>query len=351
MDTVFKFMTLVSPEPVDPDDNKHIKIENPGSDLQKKLKVDYAHPENPRDEMVRHAREFMESDKFVGDLGSCSTPFLEFGKFLAREESLDMKVLRATIQAVFRTDVNDLVGSTQYIQDRQNMGDSLIALTITNEGDANDCARLSMALLLAGLFERVAAQDATLDRKGGIECALNETIVLPGSIFPLPRARHERPVGRERREEIEQVKEEAREAEEAAQRLKDLRMAIDELTAVKAADFRMAETPRKASEATVEDKGPVTAPLQSPWILSEEAVSRRLSRSTIKEIDNLGIPLDTTPLPEIVQTMEAKLIDICAQLCKAEKPTRMMKLGSSFLPVHKILGEAVSRNPTAEGGA
>jgi hypothetical protein len=365
MEDVFRFMVLRPAEAVDPQKSTHPDAENPESEFQQSAKQALA-AEDPLAAMVEIAQQFKGSERYVSSLGQLSTQLETFRSRLSQAGAIDVKALRGIIQNAFGMAAEDLVRSPEYVQDWQDMADSLIALTITHQEDIPDHAELVQGMRLCGLIERVAARDARLDAPGAIEGALREIVLLPDGIFPLPPARR---LPRLSPEQLEALRQERIREEQAAaaagQRLANLRTALDELKAVRAEDFRPVGAPQELRvepeelrregmfswvtnlfgrrPPTVQAVAAPPMPERSPWILSEEAIAQRLSASTQEQIASLGISLETTPLPELTQVLEAKLMEVGAQVYKPPEPARVVRIGSKFVAVPALSGEAIAR--------
>lgn len=305
MNDVFRFMTLSPPEYVELDTSNHVATENSQSEYQQQLK-EKRNSENALKEMVKHSKEFIASEKYVDGLDQLTIPLKQFGADLLQEESISLIILNQIIQRVFGQDVGTLITDAYYIKDRKNSADSLIALIIAKEEQTQHYEDLIHALRLFGIIERAAVQGDTLDTKGAIEEALNQTVLLPEKIFPLPTPLHPRGISTEEQEDIRnEIIKQKKEREKLKLQLTNLQNALDELSAVKSSDFRQVKV-----EAEIQEPPPLEK--ESPWILSEEAINR-LSPNTKEVIGELGISLNPTPLPEMLGIIEYKLINVGAQ--------------------------------------
>lgn len=325
MEEIFRFMCLRPPEAVDLDLSNHIDTTNLQSVFQGQLKEVHS-SENALQDMVNLAEEFIASEKFVDNLDQLSIPLKQFGEHLLQEESPNLTIICQMVLHVFNQDATILIIDPNYINDRQNTADSLIALIIAKEEQTQNYNDLIYAFCLFGILERVAAQDATLDMEEAIDEAFNQTVLLPVGIFPLPSCQYPEEISPEEQEAIrrEEIKKH-QEAEMLKQRLVNLQTALDELSSVSASDFKQ-----------VVDQGEIQE--QSPWILSEEAI-KRLSQSTRVEINNLSISLDKTPFTEATQILETEFMNVGTEVYKAEEPTKMVKIGSTFFDVTDISPE------------
>ena len=346
MDDVFRFMTLRPPEYVDLNTSNNVATENSQSDYQQQLK-EKRNSEKALEEMVKHGKEFIESEKYVDGLDQLTIPLKQFGADLLQEESLSLNTLNQIIQRVFGQDVGILITEADYIKDRQNSADSLIALIIAKEEQTQNYEDLIHALRLFGIIERAAVQDDTLDTEEAIEEALNQTVLLPEKIFPLPTPLYPRGISTEEQEDIRnEIIKQKKEREKLKQQLTNLQNALEELSAVKSSDFRQVKVEaeiQEPSRSTPKPQGKFVSAQakESPWILSEEAINR-LSPNTKEVIGDLGISLNPTPLPEMLEIVEAKLIDGGAQFYKTEESINVVKIGSTFFEVPDILDEVAA---------
>jgi hypothetical protein len=136
--------------------------------------------------------------------------------------------------------------------------------------------------------------------------------------------------------ELEDIKGERKKhevkVEKSAKKMANIRKALSELKNVRLTDFRKKTQPEEAMSKE-------TASITSPWTLSKDAISK-LSESTMEVINNLGISLATTSIPQLTQLLQSESIEVGAEVYKAGKSMNVVKIGSNFFNVNSIFSGA-----------
>lgn len=336
MPEVFRFITARPPRP-STGTLLPVVIEDNSSELQAELHA-ATEEERPLDAVKGVARKFLDKQNYVSKVADLATPFKGFAAELETRWPVDPDILAEVILQVFDGDAASIVGSQSYREDRRNVGDSLIALSVLGADNTAHYKNLMIALRLCGLLERSARNDPALGRTRGIGRALKATIVLPKGIFPLPPVLNPSFVRRERQERIER---DARQKQEKRESLRErytkLKAASDELKLLPSSSFRKqppAEEPQvtefvaQAGEAKdlASEEGPPTmmgsqitsTQPMNPWILSENAIAQ-LSQSTKEVAQTLKLPLETTSLPRLRVRVEQALGEAFRELANEAK--------------------------------
>ena len=348
MESLFRFMTLRPPEEVELDNSNSVSTENPNSQYQKALRE--AGSANALEGLIGQTREFMATPNYVTDLGQIAIPLKDFGKSLTETKPQDLGALEDIVRQIFPPyDAIQLVDSPEFLEAKGKLADSIIALSIIpeQEGDEYFYKELLQGIRLCTLIERIATQDVTLDNEWALEEALNQLVLLPDGIFPLPAPLPQTEIRMNEGDAIQQVEAEQQQAHEVlVERLGNLRTALDELSNVRASDFKQVEyAPDESAVELRADRVAVPAE-PNPWVLSEDAINR-LSQSTLAEINTLGIDLDTVSVPEATQIFERELIEVGNEVYQAPKPTEMVRIGVNFMALPEVFARA-DINPALE---
>ncbi len=347
MESLFRFMTLRPPEEVELDKSNSVSTENPNSDYQKDLRE--AGSANGLEGLIGQTREFMASSNYVTDLDQIAIPLRDFGNSLNQTKPSGLAALEDLVRQIFPYDAIQLVDSPEFLEAKGKLADSIIALSIIpeQEGDEYFYKELLQGIRLCALIERIAAQDGTLDNEWALEEALNQVVLLPDGIFPLPAPLPQTEIRMNVGNAIQQVEAEQEQAHEVlVERLGNLRTALDELSNVRASDFKQVEyAPDESAVELRADRVAVPAE-PNPWVLSEDAINR-LSQSTLAEINTLGIDLDTVSVPEATQIFERELIEIGNEVYQAPKPTEMVQIGANYMVLPEVFARA-DINPALE---
>ena len=345
MESLFRFMTLRPPEEVELNNSNSVRTENPDSQYQKDLHgyMKEVGKVQALEWWINLTRDFMESANFIADLTQTNIPLKEFGAAIKATEPGTLEDLENIVRQVLKDDAIHLLNTPEFIEVRSNISDSIIALSIIPEleHDENLYKELIYGLGLCNLLERIATQDETLNSEWALKDAFNQRILLPDKIFPLPAPQPQAEIQLDELDPIPQAEVGQQQAHEVlVERLGNLRTALDELSNVRASDFRRVNYTQ--DEPTVERQTDeiAAAPAETnPWLLSEEAINR-FSRSTLTEINTLNLDLNTVSLPEITRIFENELVRVGNEVYQAPKPTEMIQIGANFVAFPEDIGKA-----------
>lgn len=337
MESLFRFMTLRPPEEVELDKSNSVSTENPDSKYLESL-----YEAQNVGEAIGITREFMASSNYVTDLGKIAIPLRDFGKSLMETKLQDLGALEDLVRQIFPCDAIQLVDSPEFLEAKGKLADSIIALSLIpeQEGDEYFYKELLLGIRLCALIERIAIQDETLDNERALEEALNQVVLLPDGIFPLPAPIPQTEIRMNVGNAIQQVEAEQQQAHEVlVERLGNLRTALDELSNVRTSDFRQVDYAPDASAVELRADRVAIPAEPNPWVLSEDAINR-LSQSTLAEINTLGIDLDTVSVPEATQIFERELIEVGNEVYQASEPTEMVQIGANYMALPEVFARA-----------
>lgn len=346
MNDLFRFATIRAPQAVVPPRAGYVDTADPDSSVQAELKA-AADSGASRQDIHELAEAHLASDQYVLSLDTLTIPLQTFGQAIDDRHPTNRGELDDLVKDVFGKNAADLIASMDYRATRRNLTDSLIALTIVSEDRDQVFDDLADALRWCRLLERIAERDASLNEASAVEEALNQTILLPDDIFPLPPFREKTEIPSEQ----QIVSPGEQEAHEIERKLMDLQEAYDALAAATASDLKPIETKPIIETLPARDKGlsgrvmsflrPEVVDIpplsESPWLLSDEFVSG-LSDNTKKVLVDLGISLDVASLPEVTRKVEAALVRV-GSLLPAEEPDTLVRVGSDFVSTATILGD------------
>lgn len=343
MESLFRFMTLRPPEEVELDNSNFVITENPNSEYQQVLhgviqEVGHA---NALEHLIGMTREFMASENYWTNLNQIAIPLREFGDVLTQTSPQNLEDLKNLVRQVFPDDAIQLVNSQEFLEARSNIADSIIALSIVpaQEGDEYFYQELLQGIRLCALLERIATEDVTLDNEWVIAKALTQIVLLPDSIFPLsaPLAQTEIRVNGSIIHQLEA--EQQPDNQLLVEKLGNLRTALDELSNLKASDFKQVDYLQAESKVKLQPDTVTVLAEPTPWLLSEKAIDH-LSETTLAEIKALNLDLDTVALPEITNILEKELIEVGSEIYTAPEPTELVQIGTNYMPLTEVVGKA-----------
>lgn len=335
MEDILRFFTLRPPEAVEVTRKNHVPTADPDSPLQTELRG-ARQSTRARSDMITIAARFVATENYVSTLKGLPVPLSDFYIALQREVPVDLAALNEIIERVFDKDAASLVASDTYKNIRRNLADSLIATTIIQEEVGRSYEELVLGLRLCGLIERAATQDESLDAAGAIGDALNQIVLLPDEIFPLPPEVTEAGISRERQEEIERERVKEQEKRDAlAEELRVLQSALDELGTIQPEDY--VQHVIRTERPPVEVEQP---PLEEVrWVLSD-AAKNRLSQGTKDVLSRLGISLNPT-VHRAPAAVEKKMAEVGAKYYKAAASSKVVWAGKTAFKADEFLAEAV----------
>jgi len=329
MDEILRFMVLRPPEAIDFDDLKLIRLEDPFSAFQNQLRDAIAANQTPA-EISRIAQDFIASPNYVSDLSKLKTPLKTFGDVLRQTRPLSLENVNTFIQNIFGKPADQVIKTPTFKTEQQQIADSLIALVIVHQESVPNYDSLVDALRSIQLLRRIAAGDPSLSTPGILEESLEQTVILPESIFPLPPAPSEPAIDADPDEDDGNKVA----VEEAKQQLTAVYQALNVLNKVRVFDF-------------IQPKSDVESP---QWILSTEAIER-LPEETRKITAEMGVALDQTPLPQVTQVLESTLPKLGTQIYTPNEPTSLVRVGSTWLPTDRLIVKALAEPAPINAGA
>ena len=214
MDELFRFMTLRPAERPKQDRSVSIAAEGPFQEHLAELRGS----ENPVTAMAAEARRFIASEDFVGH----STQLADGGKLQAldgalsasspsspaeeprpdkdedddrRKQNKPGRVRAAAappgpsvaklIESIFGKKAAELLADAAFRKQIGQLFDSIIAVFLVPRTEGASLEALVRAARLVDIIRRAAAGDAALDTPGAIAEALQRTLLLPDTIFPV----------------------------------------------------------------------------------------------------------------------------------------------------------------------
>lgn len=137
--------------------------------------------------MTERAGKFVASDQFVDDLGSVPLPLESFADEVRGVDSV--ADLKHTVEATFEAPPSELVFSPSFREAREQVADSLAAATLADGDHEATIRQLEEGMRLFSLIESAAEDDESLNTHGAVRRALDRSVTLPESLFPLPKSR------------------------------------------------------------------------------------------------------------------------------------------------------------------
>jgi hypothetical protein len=208
MDELFRFMTIRPAERPKNDRSVSIAAASPfQGDLQQRRGS-----ENPVAAMVAEAKELIGSEDFVGDPAQLADGerFRELDASLSNPSAVEEprpkekeddddrpkenKPGRAraaapgvarTIERIFGKKPSDLMANAAFREEIRRLFDSIIALFLVPRTEGASLEDLVRTARLVDIIRRAAAGDPTLDAPGAIAEAMQRTLLLPDTIFPV----------------------------------------------------------------------------------------------------------------------------------------------------------------------
>ena len=331
MQDLFRFMTLRPPEAID-DGQVSIQTALADSPFQNELRAEAGLP-NALDAMLATAADYQAADQYIGDVAQVPLPFFQMEAEVIEkaddEDSLDVATVNGIIELVFEQGSAELIQAPVYVDQRRQVIDSLIAVTIA--GDANDrhAQRLAHLLRLFALVEIAATQNPETQPEIVLSTIFGLKLLLPDTIFPLPARETAAAAPLD-------VQVQTDEQDELEQWLVDLRTARDELSDVDLDDFQPPSLPDDPDDPDTPDGeedpdgSAGTIPDVQFWVLTPEAIDA-LSATTKAVAARLRIRLNRTPVPTIIGIIEEEIIRVGAELFKVEGNPQVIQVGSTII--------------------
>jgi hypothetical protein len=197
MDDLFRWMTVRAPQAIDA--GAAVTLSGPsGSTSFQDTLYNVLHPEgdppaNPWPELVAAAQAYQATEGFAGS-PSDLTLGAELKAFEAAVRNLLLTPspyflyeLLYAVQSAFGTDAATLVATAPFAEDWARVSDSIVALFIAPQGGGAMLMALATTARVIALLVRLAAGDSALYQPKAVAEALDRTLLLPPSIFPLKK--------------------------------------------------------------------------------------------------------------------------------------------------------------------
>jgi len=323
--------------------------------------------ENPREEMIRVAREFQEGEDFIGSPDDLSLvdSLAEFREISKGEKQIDIEGLEQHVFDVFHEGAGDLRIRQDFQDHKRRLSDSIIAVKVSPADNPELLTELSDLIRILDLLERISFREDALAIPGAVDAVLSESLILPSILFPLPP---ESAVADEQDEDPDEVARRI-EIESLHDKASGLRRAINQLLATTPGDLR-----RTPTESELVVRGPGEEPELSrltpsrsapnfmkrlsfrlaPWTSHRAAASiltqtdtssesrlirpkvvERMDPEIIRLIAETGVDLSDTPVTEVLTRVEAELKTVGNRLAEIESvstTSTIVRVGSRFVP-------------------
>jgi hypothetical protein len=182
---LFRFMVLRPPESVDA--NATISVDS-HSDFITSLR-EASQSDTPLASMQHVAESFTQSDQFVGKASSLAysqqyqAVMTDLKDPPAELTFHDLKVL---VKKAFQADATQVITEKGFLKDRRRVADSLVAIQLAALPQDINPEFLTKACQVINLIQRVGKEDLSLNQSGAIQESLNQIMVLPADLFPVP---------------------------------------------------------------------------------------------------------------------------------------------------------------------
>lgn len=189
MDDLFRWMTVRAPQATDADVTVSLTGPLDTTSFQTIL-YNILHsdgPPGPWSDLVAAARNYQESNAFAVPV--------DFPKLTAFEAAVDillaspqidlLEKLQIAVENVWGPPIGALLANEEFTETWTRVNDSVVALFIAPIGGGSELMRLAHLSRVIALIVRVVNADYALDEPAGVLAALQRTLLLPPTIFPI----------------------------------------------------------------------------------------------------------------------------------------------------------------------
>lgn len=314
--------------------------------------IDASNQADAREKMLETAREFIEQNaRFVsninelwpttaprsvdGPVSASALGELEEWMFTG-ERPIEHDALLQEIRDIYSCDPDEIIGNAEpsdvqqgFRADRARLRDTIMALAIDTTYAHPQSDRLVNALRICRIIERLADDDPGLRTPWGIDTALGAAVLLPPDVFPLPSLELAQAQAATDLEAAQEEKHNTLRARRAA-----LEVAVAELDHLRPGDFHAPPEPSQEDAAAAPSPPPLSiAGDWVPWVMNAQTIAR-LGDTTTSLFSELGIDPVQDAVPEILNTLEAQLAAVSAELLGRPKRTKLIRYGMSRLEFH-----------------